>query len=312
MAQSSSVATPKTPTSASSSRTNTSTAAERSATARPTSANRSTAARARERDAVGETPAGASTPAVAQPARDAARTPSDRKAQRHAQLVVPETAASEALVSVDVELVRARLADLPELSPRVRDRALAAYEKLAAEGKVRQPVLTILDFGKPSTEKRLWAVDMRTGNVVLHELVAHGSGSVRVPRAGERPLPPSRIGADGKTARHFSNRDGSHATSLGTFLTGGTYRGKHGTSVYLNGLDVGINDNARSRAVVIHSAPYVDDAIIQRTGRLGLSQGCPVVRPRAIERLAKLVAGGSVVFADGGDESLLAASRFLR
>jgi hypothetical protein len=121
-------------------------------------------------------------------------------------------------------------------------------------------------------------LDVMRARVLAHEFVAHGRGS----------------GDD--LATRFSNRPGSHATSLGTFVTAGTYTGSHGVSLRLRGLDHGLNDNAMSRAIVVHGAWYVSEDLIRQQGRLGRSEGCPALAPDVAPRIIDLIAGGSVLF----------------
>src|SRR5688572_3574867 len=108
----------------------------------------------------------------------------------------------------------------------VLDAAVRAYRAADAEGRVEKPVLTIIDYSLPSTQKRLWVLDMKTGGVLFHELVTHGKNS-----GWEKPT-------------KFSNVEGSLMSSLGVYVTGGTYVGKHGRSLYLDGLEPGFNDQA--------------------------------------------------------------------
>lgn len=164
------------------------------------------------------------------------------------------------------------------LRPAVLRLALRAYARVAAEGLARKPLLTVIDYSLRSREPRLWVLDLRAGTVLARELVAHGRGT----------------GDD--EARRFSNRPGSLQSSLGTFLTGATYRGKHGTSLRLKGLDRGLNDLAEARAIVVHGAEYVNREIVRQLGRLGRSQGCPALSRTAAPRVIELIRDGTVVF----------------
>lgn len=157
--------------------------------------------------------------------------------------------------------------------------ALGAYRRVLAAGLVKRAVLTVIDFSLPSHTRRLWVLDLAAGRVLAHEYVAHGSGS------------------GGDVARRFSNRDGSEASSLGTFVTGATYQGRNGLSLRLEGLDRGVNDRAEERGIVVHGAGYVSEAMIHRLGRLGRSWGCPALSHRAADRLIPLLARGSVMYA---------------
>jgi hypothetical protein len=127
--------------------------------------------------------------------------------------------------------------------------------------------------------RRLWVLDLERGRVLARELVAHGRGT----------------GED--RARRFSNRPGSLQSSLGVFVTGRTYRGKHGLALRLRGLDAGVNDRAAERAIVMHGAWYVSPAMVAKVGRLGRSEGCPALSAAAAPRVIRLIRNGSVLFA---------------
>ena len=184
------------------------------------------------------------------------------------------------------------LAAVEGLDPEVLRFATHAYESLRSSGRVARPRLTILDYRRPSTEKRMWVFDMASGTLLFHDLVAHGKGT------GEQ------------TAEHFGNEAGSNRTSLGVFLTAETYSGKHGYSLRLDGLEPGVNDRARDRAIVVHPADYVTPEFATRVGRLGRSHGCPAVNPSISAALIDAIAGGSVVVAYGDEPSWLARSTF--
>ena len=164
------------------------------------------------------------------------------------------------------------------LRNEVLDLALKAHARVTEAGRTTSSILTVIDYSLPSRQQRLWVLDTETGTVLERELVAHGN----------------RTGGDVATA--FSNRAGSNQSSLGTFVTGKTYVGKHGRSLRLHGLDEGLNDRAFERAIVIHGAQYVNEGIIEQLGRLGRSQGCPALSPAASARIIELIKDGSVVF----------------
>ncbi|HEU4828945.1 MAG TPA: murein L,D-transpeptidase catalytic domain family protein [Gemmatimonadales bacterium] len=164
------------------------------------------------------------------------------------------------------------------LRTEILDLALRAHARVRKAGRTSSPILTVIDYGLPSRERRLWVLDTEKGTVLERELVAHGN----------------RTGGD--IASVFSNRAGSNQSSLGTFVTGKTYFGKHGKSLRLHGLDDGLNDRAFERAIVIHGADYVNEGIIGQLGRLGRSQGCPALSPEASARIIDLIKDGSVVF----------------
>ena len=166
--------------------------------------------------------------------------------------------------------------------PELLRQALAAYRELEAAGRVRNPVLTVIDYGLPSSRRRLWVIDPKTEQVRFHEFVAHGRGS-----ADDRN--PDR-------AVRFGNESASRRSSLGTFLTGASYVGAHGYSLELTGLDPGVNDRAVERRIVIHPANYVSEAFVKAHGRLGRSFGCPALDPKVSRAVIDAIRDGSVLY----------------
>jgi hypothetical protein len=179
-----------------------------------------------------------------------------------------------------------------DISTEVFRHALAAHKQATTEGKTTSLILTIIDYTRPATEKRLWVVDVITREVLESEYVAHGEGS------GD--LLPTQ----------FSNRDGTHESSLGTFITGSVFEGVRGHSLRLFGLEPGINDNAYLRGIVIHGTPGVSEAKARR-GAQGRTEGCPAVPSESARRLIGRIANGSVVFAWYPDREFLEKSGFL-
>jgi hypothetical protein len=172
--------------------------------------------------------------------------------------------------------------------------ALRATSCAVQSGAVTDPrTLTIIDYSKPSTSKRLWVFDLHAHRLLYEELVAHGSGS----------------GANVPTL--FSNEPDSRKTSLGLFVTADTYIGKNGYSLRLDGLDAGFNDHARKRAIVMHGAPYVSAEFARAQGRLGRSWGCPAVSDAVARKLIDRVKGGGLVFAYYPDDRWLSTSKYL-
>jgi hypothetical protein len=172
--------------------------------------------------------------------------------------------------------------------------ALNAASCAVRTGAVGAPqTLTVIDYSKPSTERRLWVFDLKAKELVYEELVAHGQGS----------------GANMATA--FSNENESHQTSLGLFVTKDTYVGKNGYSLRLDGLDRGVNDRARERAIVMHGAPYVSEEFVKANGRLGRSWGCPAVSDAVARKMIDLVKNGGLVFSYYPDAEWLKTSKYL-
>jgi hypothetical protein len=179
----------------------------------------------------------------------------------------------------------------PTLRPEALRAALNSWHALRAAGEIARPLMTVIDYSLPSTARRLWVFDMETGRLLFHELVAHGRGS----------------GED--LATLFSNVEGSLMTSLGAFVTGGTYQGRNGYSMRLRGVDAGVNDLAEARAIVMHGAWYVSEAFARKVGRLGRSWGCPALRPEIAKTLIDAIKDRSLLYAwHPGAPSMAAAS----
>jgi hypothetical protein len=173
------------------------------------------------------------------------------------------------------------------IDPDVLSTALIAASCAVSQGDATAPsTLTVIDYSKPSSEKRLWVFDLKSHELVYEELVAHGQGSGL------------------NMATQFGNEAETHRTSLGLFRTDTTYIGKNGYSLRLDGLDKGLNDQARDRAIVMHGAPYVSDTFVKSTGRLGRSWGCPAVSTAVAKQLIDRVKGGGLVFAYYPDAKL--------
>jgi hypothetical protein len=180
------------------------------------------------------------------------------------------------------------------ISPEVFEMALGAASCAVRSGAVDHPqTLTVIDYSKPSSQKRLWVFDLAKGELMYEELVAHGQGS----------------GAARSTL--FSNEEDTHQSSLGLFVTDDTYVGKNGYSLHLDGLDTGVNDHARERAIVMHGASYVSDAFIKANGRLGRSWGCPALRNDVAREIIDRIKGGGLVFAYYPDAEWVKSSKFL-
>jgi hypothetical protein len=199
-----------------------------------------------------------------------------------ALVVVVSTIAAPAGAEPAHEAVRRLASAGGGPSPDALDAALSAYDRAVRERKVARPgLLTLIDYTLPSTEPRLWVIDLESDAIRRSELVAHGKGS------GDN------------LSTTFSNAEGSHKSSLGLFLTADTYTGRHGYSLRLHGLDPGVNDRAYARAIVIHGAWYVSPEIASRQGRLGRSWGCPAVAPEVAGPLIDLIKGGTVLYVHG-------------
>jgi hypothetical protein len=164
-------------------------------------------------------------------------------------------------------------------------KAMTGYLNLRQAGKLDESkqLLTVVDFDLPSTEKRLWVLDLAKNEILFHTLVAHGHNS------GENE------------ATNFSNTDQSNMSSLGFYTTGGEYQGKHGRSLKLEGLDEGTNTNAAARSIVMHGADYVSEEFIKQNGRLGRSLGCPALPMEFKDQIIETVTGGTCLFVNRSD-----------
>ncbi len=168
--------------------------------------------------------------------------------------------------------------------------ALEGYYKIDNKTK---DILTHIDFSKPTTEERLYVLDMKNKKMLFKSVVSHGRNS------GDN------------FATSFSNKIGSYQSSLGFYLTDKTYQGKNGYSLLLDGLEAGINDRARERAIVMHGAPYANPNLIASNGRLGRSLGCPAIPLSLTKSVINTIKEGSVLFIYANSKDYMAKSTFL-
>lgn len=173
--------------------------------------------------------------------------------------------------------------------------AVKVYQQLKLAGQLNnQQFLTIADFSKPSSEKRLFIINMEKMELVFHSLVAHGRNSGK------------------QMAEKFSNKMESYQSSIGFFITGNIYKGKHGMSLQLEGIEAGINDKAKQRAIVIHGADYVNDALIKKQGYIGRSLGCPAVPQNQVNDIIQTIKGSSLFYIHAPDKTYLQKSNLIR
>jgi hypothetical protein len=172
--------------------------------------------------------------------------------------------------------------------------ALIGYYNLKRRDAIRKRgIISIIDYRKSCNEKRLYVIDLIKKKVLYHTLVAHGRHSGEI------------------YATHFSNEPGSLKSSLGFFVTGGTYDGVHGYSLRLYGKERGFNDKARSRRIIVHGAYYVRKSFIEQNGRLGRSQGCPALPPGLHIDIIDTIVGGTCLFQFYDDKRYLEKSALL-
>ncbi len=176
-------------------------------------------------------------------------------------------------------------------------KALDAFEKAYTRGLSSSTVVTVIDYELHSSDKRLWVIDLSQQSILFHDYTTHGQGSDR--------------NHDGKLDS-VSNTPNSNQSNVGLLRTAETYTGRHGESLRMDGLEPGFNDNARDRAIVVHSAPYADDRYVERHGKTGRSHGCPALDPDSAGDIIQTIQGGKLVFAYYPDPKWLEQSTFLK
>lgn len=184
-------------------------------------------------------------------------------------------------------------AQAPNISTNAISTAISAYLQVRRQHLTDKPLVTIVDYSVPSDKRRLAVADVQTGKVLIYTYVAHGKGSGL------------------KYATHFSNDPGTDASSLGVYLTGDAYYGKHGYSLRLEGLDPQFNGAAYRRDIVIHSAWYVSRKFAQDHGRMGLSWGCFALSRKVESAVVRLIRGKTVLIGYYPDPKWLHSSAFL-
>ncbi len=189
--------------------------------------------------------------------------------------VVPEKA--ECTAAVDVYNVMNL--ESKGLSRQAFDLALKGYNHLLHKKLVhKKDIITVVDFSKPSSQKRLFVIDLKKDKIIFQSLVAHGHNS----------------GLEYATS--FSNDEDSHKSSLGFYVTMNTYSGECGYALKLKGCDKGFNDHAFERAIVIHGSQYVTDDFLHSNGFLGRSWGCPALPEKISKKIIDVIKNGSCVF----------------
>jgi hypothetical protein len=182
----------------------------------------------------------------------------------------------------------------PDLSRDAFMHAMLGFRSLCSKGLViKDSVITIIDYSKPSSEDRFFVISLQQNKVIYKTLVAHGRNSGDL------------------YANRFSNRTQSHQSALGFYITGNPYQGGQGYSMQLTGVDTGYNDHARIRSIVVHGACYATHQYIQQYGRLGRSFGCPALPPRLNAEIIDCIKDGSVLFSYYPDRVYLNGSPVL-
>jgi hypothetical protein len=181
------------------------------------------------------------------------------------------------------------------LGRRAFDYAIIGYNVLKAKNKLgNDDILSIADMTTPSGRKRLFVLDMKKGKLLFVTYVAHGRNS-----GLEKTL-------------HFSNEAESNKSSVGFYITSQTYSGKHGYSMRLEGQEIGFNNNARNRDIVVHGADYVTEAVIKSQGYIGRSLGCPALSPELYKPIIEKIKNGTCLFIHGNDSKYIMNSQMLK
>lgn len=171
---------------------------------------------------------------------------------------------------------------------------LLGYYKLSQQDQVEKEILTIIDFTLSSTKKRLWVLDMKNQKVLFHSVVSHGKNT------------------GGEFATEFSNTVNSLQSSLGFYITGETYFGKNGLSMFLDGMENQFNSRARERYVVMHGADYANPEFAAKLGRLGRSYGCPAVPTALTQEIIETIKDKSVLYIHSADKEYTSNSQMIR
>lgn len=182
---------------------------------------------------------------------------------------------------------------LSGLSPAVYEYALKGMHSIEDSLHKNFKYLAVVDFSKPSTERRFYIIDLSDTSIVCTDYVCHGKYT------GDN------------YATSFSNQIESNKSSLGFYQLSETYIGAHGLSIRMDGLDNGFNNNARKRAIVMHTADYANESIIKELGRFGRSLGCPTLPEKTFNTFANQLSNNAIIFHYYPDKNYLENSVWL-
>ena len=211
----------------------------------------------------------------------------------HVAVNANDSTAKESAVSSQALYENMNLSSMG-LSEEAFDYAVKGYQYLRSMGKLGNNILSIVDFSLSSSQKRLFVIDMENAKLLFNTYVAHGRNSGK------------------EYATKFSNNPESFKSSLGFYITKGTYSGAHGFSLQLEGEEKGINDNALSRAIVIHSADYVNKNLVKRQGYIGRSLGCPALPKEVYKPIIQTIKNGSCLFMYSPHSNYVSKSQLLQ
>lgn len=171
---------------------------------------------------------------------------------------------------------------------------MIGYYKLSEQNAFDKNILTIIDFTLSSTKKRMWVLDMANNKVLFNTVVAHGKNT------------------GSEFATKFSNKVNSLQSSLGFYVTGETYYGKNGYSMFIDGMEKQFNSKARERYVVVHGASYANPSFANKLGRLGRSYGCPALPTALNNDIIDVIKNKSVIYIHSADKTYLNDSEMIK
>lgn len=180
-----------------------------------------------------------------------------------------------------------------DLSPAAKSYVLSAIQCVKKKNIDHKNVLTVIDYSKPSSEKRLWVFDLEAKKLLYKTHVSHG------------------IKTGVLTSDMFSNTHNSKASSLGVFLTKQSYYGRHGLAMRLRGLEAGFNDHAGGRAIVMHGGWYMEEPFVKKYGRPGRSWGCPAIPKTMSKKIINTIKDDGLLISYYPSEKWFTTSRYL-
>ena len=184
-------------------------------------------------------------------------------------------------------------AEAPTLNADVINKILMTLRCADAQNIYHNNILTVIDYSMPSSEKRLWIFDLEKNKLLFHTYVSHGIKSGTL------------------LSSYFSNNFNSKASSIGVYNTEKSYRGRHGISLKLYGLDKDFNDNAYNRFIVLHGTWYVNEDFVKKYGRVGRSWGCPTLPLDLTQPIIDTIKDRSLLIAYYPSDAWLLKSPFL-
>lgn len=211
-------------------------------------------------------------------------------------IAIPEEPTTTTSIEEEINLLYSSFSENNDNVPSHESfkNGMMGYYKLAEQNKIKKEILTIIDFSLSSTKKRMWILDMANNKVLFHTVVAHGKNT------------------GGEFATKFSNTVNSLQSSLGFYITGETYMGGNGLSMFIDGMEEEFNSKARERYVVVHGAAYANPEVATRQGRLGRSYGCPAVPTALTKDVINTIKGESVLYIHSADKEYAAKSKMIR